>query len=104
MSRKTTEKVTIVLHAKGDCKACHGSGTVRDYVPTPFGSGNCAMDTYCDCAFEDLSGNVCEQLDLCELHGVISVEVEPSAEYLAKNQRMWEEMEKSSHEFEKERK
>jgi hypothetical protein len=82
MSRKTTEKVTIVLHAKDGCKSCGGSGTCRDWVPTPFGHGNCAMDTDCDCAFDNLSGDVCEQLELCELHGVIQIEVEPSPAYL----------------------
>ena len=39
-----------------DCKACHGEGEVYDWVPMPFGSGNCRMPTFCDCVLEQLQG------------------------------------------------
>lgn len=35
------------------CKACHGSGKVVDWVPRPFGPGNVAMESVCECVPED---------------------------------------------------
>ena len=39
----------IRLKPNPACKACKGQGEVYDYVPAPFGSGNCAMASFCDC-------------------------------------------------------
>jgi hypothetical protein len=36
-------------NADPDCPYCHGTGYVSDWVPVPFGSGNCEMRTGCEC-------------------------------------------------------
>lgn len=35
--------------ADPDCPYCHGQGYVIDWVPVPFGHGNCQMRTGCEC-------------------------------------------------------
>jgi hypothetical protein len=39
--------------ADPDCPYCHGEGYVVDWVPMPFGSGNCQMRTGCECVADD---------------------------------------------------
>jgi len=39
--------------ADPDCPACHGLGYITDLVPVPFGSGNCVMQTGCECLADD---------------------------------------------------
>lgn len=35
--------------ADPNCPSCGGRGYVSDWVPVPFGSGNCEMRTGCEC-------------------------------------------------------
>lgn len=35
--------------ADPECQACHGTGTVVDRVPRPFGPGNVGVTTACEC-------------------------------------------------------
>jgi len=53
-----------------DCKACHGSGEVNDWVPAPFAPGNVPMPSLCDCIEEqvpeDYDGPI--ELDLSDYH------------------------------------
>ena len=46
----TTERIT----PDPNCKTCHGTGFVTDWVPMPFGSGNCSMETFCGCVEDQL--------------------------------------------------
>ena len=39
--------------ADPDCIYCHGRGYVSDWVPVPFGHGNCEMRTTCECLKEE---------------------------------------------------
>jgi len=38
----------VTISAYEDCPVCHGDGVVYDWVPIPFGSGNCRMLSGCD--------------------------------------------------------
>lgn len=51
---KPTVKRKLIVRPDRDCKACHGTGTVIDFVPMPFGVGNTAMPSTCDCVWEKL--------------------------------------------------
>ena len=46
--------VTEYITPDPNCKICHGRGEVYDWVPMPFGSGNCRMPTFCDCVIKQL--------------------------------------------------
>lgn len=35
--------------ADPQCRVCHGTGVVIDWVPRPFGPGNVRMESVCDC-------------------------------------------------------
>lgn len=37
-----------------NCKSCRGTGEVNDFVPVPFGVGNCAMPSLCSCIEEQI--------------------------------------------------
>jgi hypothetical protein len=40
------------IKPKKDCKSCHGSGEVTDFVP--YGSTMAGMDSFCDCVEEQI--------------------------------------------------
>ena len=44
--------VSPPLNADPNCKACHGTGKVSDFVPRPFGPGNVRMESTCECVEE----------------------------------------------------
>lgn len=44
--------MTQYIKPDPNCKACYGTGVVTDWVPTPFGNGNCRMETFCNCVEE----------------------------------------------------
>lgn len=56
----------IIAHAKADCKTCHGSGVVYDFVPVPFGIWNCSMPSDCECALSELSQKQVEKIEAGE--------------------------------------
>ncbi len=54
----------IILKANKYCGACGGSGRVYDWVPVPFGVGNCQMPTDCDCLYEDVDDSTIKKIRL----------------------------------------
>jgi len=44
----------IKITPKPDCPDCNGTGEIYDYVPVPFGVGNCAMPSLCWCIEEQI--------------------------------------------------
>jgi len=46
--------MTLRIKPRDDCKACHGTGEVNNWVPVPFGVGMCAETLYCDCVIEQI--------------------------------------------------
>lgn len=55
---------TLRITPRPDCKACHGYGMVYDFVPVPFGSGNCAMPSYCECVEEQIPEAAPDDVDI----------------------------------------
>ena len=54
-----------------DCKACHGTGLVTEWVP--WGATSTAMESYCDCVIEQINDDN-DEIELvfpCE-HGFTS--------------------------------
>lgn len=62
--------ITLQIAADPKCHYCYGSGYVTDWVPMPFGSGNTAMESICDCVLEQLTE---------EQAGDDNLEIEPVA-------------------------
>lgn len=46
-----------------DCPLCHGYGELYDWVPMPFGTGNCRMPTGCDCIADQEDAWIAKQED-----------------------------------------
>jgi hypothetical protein len=60
-----------------ECKACHGSGEIIDFVPMPFGSGDCQMPSFCDCVIEQLQDEDADiELDLNDYYAALGPEPE----------------------------
>ena len=53
--------------ADKDCKMCHGTGIIIDWVPRPFGPGDVRMETGCDCIYEECTrcGTPIGELNMC---------------------------------------
>ena len=54
------------MPANPECKYCHGTGIVYDWVP--YGSTNVRMETECDCVFDDwIECPICEGTGECTI-------------------------------------
>ena len=51
----------IELKADKNCKFCHGSGTVYDWVP--YGSTNVSMPSDCECVFDSATDEELKLID-----------------------------------------
>lgn len=58
-------KETLVLKAKKDCRECHGSGTVTDWVD--YGSAKIAMNSDCECIYKYVNDEIMKKIDMNEL-------------------------------------
>lgn len=43
---------TLTIIPSKECKSCHGTGTVTDFVP--WGATTTAMDSFCDCVLDQV--------------------------------------------------
>jgi len=73
-----TKKPTVKAYAKLDCPNCGGRGIVVDRVPAPFAPGTVGMESYCECATEDMSERTLNAVD----DGILVLEVLPHPQYL----------------------
>lgn len=72
----------LTVYADKDCKACHGEGVVRDWVP--YGSTNVSMPSDCDCVTTELTD---EDWDAIE-NGRLEFIVEPAPEFMSEYQEV----------------
>lgn len=56
-------KRKVYVQAKENCRDCHGSGETYDWVPVPFGNGNCQMPVSCGCWEDDVPEDYDERFD-----------------------------------------
>ena len=64
-------KPVVVLTADPECRNCRGRGEVYDFVPVPFGHGNCRMPSDCDCIYDDIDEETMQKI----FNGEVEVKV-----------------------------
>jgi hypothetical protein len=67
-----TDKLTVA--AKAGCKFCGGEGWVVDWVPMPFGPGNCQMPSMCGCVEEQIPEDLPDEVMIVVVPTLVCVD------------------------------